>query len=585
MTTEVRFLLAILLMLGVLVGTNMLFPPVVEEEAVPVDTLSAPPPGTPVGEADTALPVLPDVDTTGPESVVEQAPVEEAPTIPGSEPSAPPAAPAGARSVVVEGPLYRFTFSTRGAQLTSAEMLQYESFRGEGGPVDLLPPDGAPTMGHKLAVGRDTVDLTGLPFTVEPAEGLTLVEGGEPATLRFVYQHPTNPFRFEVVYEFDPGLYAIGVRGSVTGVERPLLVTRLGDGLAYAEVDSAQETRSMAYVANHVQDGIDSWQLTRDEARVVEGPLNWAAFRSKFFVMALLAEGGSEGATPNYLGGMLVAPSALQERTEVQVAQAPTPDGLFSYRLFMGPQEHARLSSLGEDMEEVNPYGWRFFRPIVRPFVSIIIWALTFLHDTLSIGYGWVLVIFGVLMRVVLWPLNHKAMRAQLRNMAVQPLVQDIQKRYKDNPEKLQQEMMKLYKEHGFNPLAGCLPMLLPWPVLIALFFVFQNAIEFRGVSFLWLPDLSAADPLYLLPAFLALSMFLMQYVSYKSLDTPNPQMKMMMYIMPPMMGFIFLNFPSGLNLYYATANVATIPQQVWIAKERKKVKKVTPENRDSGGK
>ncbi|HAC05600.1 MAG TPA: hypothetical protein DCF71_06995, partial [Gemmatimonadetes bacterium] len=92
--------------------------------------------------------------------------------------------------------------------------------------------------------------------------------------------------------------------------------------------------------------------------------------------------------------------------------------------------------------------------------------------------------------------------------------------------------MMRLYKEHGFNPLAGCLPMLLPWPVLIALFFVFQNTIELRGEQFLWLPDLSAPDPIYLLPVFLGLSMFLMMYVSHKSLDTPNPQMKMMMYLM-----------------------------------------------------
>jgi YidC/Oxa1 family membrane protein insertase len=157
--------------------------------------------------------------------------------------------------------------------------------------------------------------------------------------------------------------------------------------------------------------------------------------------------------------------------------------------------------------------------------------------------------------------------------MAVQPLVQEIQSKYKDNPERLQKEMMKLYKEHGFNPLAGCLPMLLPWPVLIALFFVFQNTIEFRGVPFLWLPDLSAPDPLYLLPLFLGVSMFLMQWVSMRSVEQTNPQMKMMMYIMPVMMVFIFFRLASGLNLYYATANIATIPQQVWIAKERRKVR------------
>jgi YidC/Oxa1 family membrane protein insertase len=242
----------------------------------------------------------------------------------------------------------------------------------------------------------------------------------------------------------------------------------------------------------------------------------------------------------------------------------------------MGPQDYDVLQDLGADMEDVNPYGWRFFRPIVRPFVGVILLFLNWMHDTLSIGYGWVLIIFGVLMRVVLWPLNQKAMRAQLRNMAVQPLVKEVQTRYKDQPEKLQAEMMKLYKEHGFNPLGGCLPMLLPWPVLIALFFVFQNTIELRGVEFLWLPDLSAKDPFYILPLFLAVSMFLLQFISLRSMPEANPQLKFMMWFMPLFFGFIFLQFPSGLNLYYATANIATIPQQILIARERKKVKPVT---------
>jgi YidC/Oxa1 family membrane protein insertase len=224
-------------------------------------------------------------------------------------------------------------------------------------------------------------------------------------------------------------------------------------------------------------------------------------------------------------------------------------------------------------MEEVNPYGWKFFRPIIRPFVSIITWILVFFHTQFSLGYGWVLVLFGVLMRVLLWPLNQKAMRAQLKNMAVQPMIQEMQTKYKDNPEKLQKEMMRLYKEEGFNPLAGCLPLLLPWPILIALFFVFQNTVELRGVSFGWLPDLSAPDPLYILPVFLGVSMFLMQWVSMRAVEQQNPQMKMMLWIMPIMMVFIFFKLASGLNLYYAVSNIATIPQQIWINNERKKMK------------
>jgi YidC/Oxa1 family membrane protein insertase len=175
-------------------------------------------------------------------------------------------------------------------------------------------------------------------------------------------------------------------------------------------------------------------------------------------------------------------------------------------------------------------------------------------------------------MRIVLWPLNAKAMRAQMKNMAVQPLMQEMRDKHKDDPQRMQQEMIKLYKEHGFNPLAGCLPLLVPMPVLITLFFVFQDSIAFRGESFFWLPDLSLRDPLYILPVFLVVSMFALQWISAKTSGMEqNPQMKMMMYVMPLFIGFIFFMLPSGLNLYYATTNVATIPQQVLIGRERKR--------------
>jgi YidC/Oxa1 family membrane protein insertase len=243
----------------------------------------------------------------------------------------------------------------------------------------------------------------------------------------------------------------------------------------------------------------------------------------------------------------------------------------------MAPQDRDLLLNFENDLEEANPYGYRWMRPVVRPVVGVVLTILNFLHENLNVGYGWVLIIFGVMMRVVLFPLNQKAMRAQMRNMAVQPLLQEIQKKYKDQPEKLQKEMMKLYKDHGFNPLAGCLPMLLPWPVLITLFFVFQNAIQLRGESFLWMPNLSAADPLYILPVVLGLSMFLMQWISLRSMPVPNPQMKMMMWLMPIMMTGIFFRFASGLNLYYATSNIAMLPQQWWIAQERQKILKKGP--------
>jgi YidC/Oxa1 family membrane protein insertase len=331
------------------------------------------------------------------------------------------------------------------------------------------------------------------------------------------------------------------------------------------------EERAMAYVVNHTQEGIRVVSLGKvDGAATEEGPLYWAAFKSKFFAMGFLA--GLEPDAPDaHLGGALVEPAISEFRAGMEVSQPVAPGGTFEFRLFAGPQDYQRLRDQGRGFQNLNSYGWRMFRPVIRPFVGIIMTILVFLHENLRLGYGWVLIVFGVMMRVVLWPLNHKAMKAQLRNMAVQPLLQEIQTKYKDQPEKLQKELMKLYKEHGFNPLAGCLPMLLPWPVLIALFFVFQNTIELRAVPFLWITDLSAPDPFYILPILLGVSMFVLQWISLRTMETPNPQMKAMMWIMPFFMLFIFANLASGLNLYYATANIATLPQQYWIAGERKR--------------
>ena len=578
MKTEARFLLAVLLMLGVLVGTNFLFPPVVPESGEAFgDSV-----GAEGGQPTEGMPDTGDIVSGLPDRSVQGTPAVEGPDVSAPEGRGgvvTPPAPAQPteRSVTVDGPLYRFTFSSVGARLTSAELTRFQALN-HGGVVELVPEGAGGYLGQKLVVGSDTLDLGQARFRVEPEGGLRLGEGAAAETLRFIYEAPSGALRYEIAYTFEADRYQVGVQGRVDGVDRALLLTDLGAGLAYAEADSALEARQMAYVHNHQTDGIRSTTLEKAEPTVVNGPLVWAAFRSKFFVMALLAGSSDEDvAVDRLLGGLLVRDSPLPERVRVATAQTVSGGAPFDYRLFMGPQEYTRLSSLGQGMEEVNPYGWRFFRPIIRPFVSIIMAILVFLHTNLNWGYGWVLIVFGVMMRVVLFPLNHKAMKAQLRNMAVQPLVKEIQDKHKDNPEKLQKEMMRLYKEHGFNPLAGCLPMLLPWPVLIALFFVFQNTIELRGVPFLWLPDLSAKDPLYILPIILALSMFLMQWVSLRSLDQENPQMKMMMYIMPPMMLFIFMNLASGLNLYYATANIATLPQQVWIARERAKMRQGPP--------
>ena len=578
MNQEARFLLAITLMILVLVATNILFPPIPPEELAPsaADSVtSVQGPGETVRAPGLAAPgEVPAETVPAIVGALRQPPategvVTEAGPEPGEQPSRVPL-----ETMVVEGPLYRFAFSNYGARLTSAQLLQFQSFAHDG-PVEFFPEGGLGALGAEVRTDRGSLDLSNLPFEVVPREGIRLMEGDGPQALTFTYRHPSGALTFETTYTFDPLSYEVGVATGLTGVDRALLVTDMGTGLAYNEARQAEESRVMGYVTKHLREGIQAEPMRKvDEDRVVEGPLIWSALKSKYFLFAILpGVGGDE----QYLGGLIVGPAPGDDQAEVAVTQSLGTSGSASYRLFLGPQERDLLMAYGNELEEANPYGYRWMRVVVRPVVAIVMTILNFLHRNLNVGYGWVLIIFGVMMRVLLFPLNQKAMRAQMRNMAVQPLLQEIQKKYKDQPEKLQKEMMKLYKDHGFNPVAGCLPMLLPWPVLITLFFVFQNTIQLRGESFLWLPNLAAADPIYVLPVLLGASMFLMQWISMRSMPEPNPQMKMMLWMMPIMMTFIFMNFASGLNLYYVTANLATLPQQYWIAKERQKLRAQGP--------
>ncbi|MBW8773132.1 MAG: membrane protein insertase YidC, partial [Gemmatimonadetes bacterium] len=228
------------------------------------------------------------------------------------------------------------------------------------------------------------------------------------------------------------------------------------------------------------------------------------------------------------------------------------------------------LGAMGDEFNDVNPYGWPGFRTLLRPIALGFRWLFVQLHERTGLGYGLVLILFGFIVRIVLWPLNQKAMRSAMEMQAIQPKLQEIQAKYKNDPARLQQEMFALYKEHGVNPMGGCWPMLVPMPILLALFFVLQGTIEIRGVSFLWFPDLARADPLFIIPVLSGLTMFALSRLGQRGLP-PNPQAQMMMYMMPVMMTFVGFNFASGLNLYWTASNLASLPQQYLLGQERLK--------------
>jgi YidC/Oxa1 family membrane protein insertase len=491
---------------------------------------------------------------------------------PGSDTStavaSPPARLPADHIVHVTSPLYTYGISARGGRLVEATLPRYRSMAptDRGQTAQILPPD-SKLLGLTLVLGRDTIPLQDWPFTVS-AESLS-VNGPTPLRLSAT----RNNVKVDLTYTFHPDDYRVGVSGNVTGVgpNGGLLLVGMGPTIANTEADSNENHRALALVTKHNEtERLDFAGLKPGEPKTVSGPLEWAAIKSKYFVTGLLALDSTSGGISGVTATARPTVSKRPSQADVQLSLPLPPSGRFEYSAYAGPMEYDRLRRIGHGFDDVNPYGWPGFRTVIRPLAAGVRWLLVWMHEHLHLAYGLVLISFGILVRLLLWPLNQKAMRANMQLQAVQPLMKEIQEKYKNDPPKVQQEMFKLYKEHGVNPLGGCWPMLLPMPVLFALFFVFQNTIELRGASFAWLPDLSRPDPLYIIPVIMGLSMFGLSKVGQMGME-PNPQAKMMLYIMPVMMTFLFLNFASGLNLYYAVSNIASIPQQWMLARERQK--------------
>jgi YidC/Oxa1 family membrane protein insertase len=540
-----RFLLAIVLLMLVAVAPSILLKKPVRRGT-----------GGP-GDRETGRPV---------DSVMLQTPsaqLEQA-----TPPQPVPLSPGPSDTVLVTSGLYSYGFSTRGGRLVSATLPRYRSMApgDKDTPVQLVR-GGSDVLGIVLVVGQDTIPIQDWDFT--PSAKTVTVGAGASSSLTL--SGGQGGVKVELIYRFTPDDYRIGISGKVSGVgpNGGLLLIGMGDGLRQTEADSVANQREFGVVTMRQKSELTRFSsLKPDNPVTLSGPFQWVAVKSKYFVLGALAFDSSTG----QIGGVTAAarqplkgnPTTAVVRLSMPIA----PEGLFELGLYAGPMEYPLLARIGHDFDDVNPYGWPGFRTVIRPVAVAVRWLLVWMHSHLHLAYGVVLVMFGIMVRLILWPLNQKAMRASMAMQAIQPLMKDLQDRYKDDPTKLQQEMFKLYRDHKVNPFGGCWPLLIPMPVLFALFFVFQNTIELRGASFLWLPDLARADPLYVLPVLMGLSMYGLSKVGQIGME-PNPQMKMMLYVMPVMMTVLFAAFASGLNLYYTVSNLASIPQQWFLAKER----------------
>jgi YidC/Oxa1 family membrane protein insertase len=462
-----------------------------------------------------------------------------------------------------------YVFQSVGATLEHVEMKRHRALNGAATNAR-VDSRWDPLLSYSLVVPNDTLPLLRVPFSVD---------SGSPRAV--AYRTTTGGWNVAVRYNADTAGYLIRanveVRDSVgrAAGDDVHLVIHLPRALESFEAKVAEDRQSFTVAYKPVARGasqIGVRSLDPNEQRLVAGPLSWVALKSKYLILGLIARDTTAGFAELQVTGL---PEPERDYPVAAIAAiARVRGGVFGFDVYVGPQDWDAMVAAGRDFVAANSYGG-WLQPIVQPFATIVMRVLLWMHRALNLHYGWVLLLFGVIVRIAMWPLNQVAMRSSMRMQELQPQLAEVQKRYKSDPQRMSQETMRLYKEHGmspFSPLAGCFPILLSMPVLFALFFVFQSTIEFRGVPFLWLPDISLKDPFYIAPLLMGGSMFFTSWLSMRSLP-PNPQTRVMTYVLPVMMTVLLANMASGLNMYWAAQNVASIPQQMLIARERERAK------------
>ena len=308
-----------------------------------------------------------------------------------------------------------------------------------------------------------------------------------------------------------------------------------------------------------------SSKIDAEEKRYV-GQADFAGYRTKYFGLFFVPQKSDFVEITKY-------PTPLRAGVDISITQDIN---LEKNKLYLGPLDYSSVENLGVGLEE-KILGWQWLSSVSWLVYSIMISLYGFIPN-----YGVVVVLFAILIKLVTYPLMAKQLRSSKKMQEISPLMNQIKIKYKNNPTLQQQKMAALFQENKINPLAGCLPLLIQMPVLMSVFMVFRNTIEFRGESFvLWINDLSAADtlfvvggiPINVLPFLMSFSMYYTMKLSSATQPAggdpaQEATQQMMKYMFPGMMFFLFYAFPSGLNLYYLCFNIMQIVQQKIINSE-----------------
>ncbi|HEY6351325.1 MAG TPA: membrane protein insertase YidC [Candidatus Angelobacter sp.] len=493
---------------------------------------------------------------------------------------------------IIDSSLYRIAFTNHGGMVTSWVLKKYKNDRGKpcneqnlDGCLDLVNPVTVAALGSPLSLLTYDQGLEKkLNDAMFAADSVGIKSA--PASITFRYtdsEYPGGSLAVSKTFTFTPGSYAIGIETAVTENGNPVQAFPqwpggFGDQIAstyygHNEIVWEQEGK---VTRKPPQSG---WFLTGKSwvvgGQTINGPFEWVGLVDAYFAAVFMPESPKDTNLVT-LHSLVDVPRNIEKPAEgakdkvavlgIGVGEA---NGITKEHLFVGPKEVEVLESIqpqpsGPDLRGLIDFGWFGF--ISRP---LFVWLKWTYHHMIP-NWGWAIAFLTIVINGVLLPLRLSGMKSQLKMQKVQPQLKAIQEKYKryglTDPRRaqMQQEMSALYKKEGVNPVGGCFPMLLQLPFLYAFYSVLGNAIDLRQANWLWIRDLSGADPLHILPIGIMITMYFSQKTMPQGGMEPTQQ-KMMQVVMPLMLGLISWGLPAGLGIYWAISNLMAWVQQIAI--------------------
>lgn len=469
-----------------------------------------------------------------------------------------------ATELFLENENIRVGFSSRGATISSIVLKNFDFSKDE--KVDLVPESGN-LMGLRYYHDQSGTDLSASIFDFSLDE--------ENSKLSFYLGEKDNE-NFLVSYELDElygikSSYLLSEMGSLKGLR-----LSLDAGIADSETNTKSKAQDYRFYLNG-DNKVEKFPLSKMKKKQPAGAMNSFAFcavRSKYFTLALRED------EPALSRSFAVTLNPQTGNPGFSIDSFHS-DGKNSWEqsfvLYAGPADATILKQYGKQMEEIAERGANWLRWLS----SFFVWFLNLLHRYIK-NYGVVVIILAFLLKLALHPLTNSSMKASMKMQELQPQINALQAKYKNDPQMLQSEMSKLYKDAGASPLSGCLPLLLQMPIFISLYNALRYSLDMRNAGFVfWIKDLSEPDPYLVLPILMGVFMVIQSLMMQpKQMDTKNmdekqkaaqSSQKMMTWMMPIMMFFIFKNMPSGLVLYWTVFNIFTVIQQYYLRKSYNK--------------